>query len=79
MTTDNKIQDSIDYHENHMASLIGATLTAATVSVDDEGDGVYFEVWPVLIFTKPDGTTIQVEVSRDPEGNGPGHLFIEGV
>ncbi len=56
--------------------LVGCKIVAYTESIDDEG------VWPTFTLEYPDHTTFKVEVSRDPEGNGPGFLFIgpqEGV
>lgn len=34
------------------------------------------DLWQILVVEK-DGKTFLVEVGRDPEGSGPGHLFIE--
>lgn len=53
--------------------LVGATITQAEVVASD-GDN-----WPVLILAHPSGKIIQIEVSRDGEGNGPGYLFMSEV
>ena len=53
--------------------LIGATITQAEV-VTSYGDN-----WPVLILAHPNGKMIQIEVSRDDEGNGPGVLLMNEV
>lgn len=78
MTTDTEsrtIALEMEFITKEFAPLIGGTIVAVggAPSVDDWGRA---EVWPVLIVTQPDGTTIQVEVSADPEGNGPGFLFL---
>lgn len=53
--------------------LIGATVIQAEV-ISSYGDN-----WPVLILTHPNGKMIQIEISRDDEGNGPGVLFMSEV
>lgn len=62
------------YITEYLTTLVGCTVVH--VQAFTETDAVFTEVWPVLVLEKPDGTLLQVEVSRDPEGNGPGHLFI---
>lgn len=63
------------WFERHYGQLRGATIEEV-----GQAEGDYpTESWPVLIVRMADGTRRQVEVSRDPEGNGPGHLFIEEV
>ena len=57
--------------------LVGARVVQVAAVLGS--DSVYAETWPVLIFETPSGEHIQVEVSRDAEGNGPGHLFIGAV
>tara|TARA_B100000035_G_C21006508_1_gene557545 strand:- start:1282 stop:1491 length:210 start_codon:yes stop_codon:yes gene_type:complete len=39
-------------------------------------DGEGIDAWPVFTVKKGDDT-LQMVVSRDPEGNGPGFVFIE--
>ena len=39
-------------------------------------DGEGIDAWPVLVVKKEE-ETLQLIVSRDPEGNGPGFVFIE--
>ena len=47
------------------------------VAVKVEDEMGYPEVWPTLTMTNPKypGVKLKVEVSQDPEGNGPGFLF----
>jgi len=62
--------------EKYLAPLVGCTITAVKVKVEDD------QCWPVII-AKPirpgpgrdPNTTFELEVSRDPEGNGPGWVF----
>lgn len=35
----------------------------------------YFEQMPVLVCRTQDGQTVELAISQDPEGNGPGFLF----
>ncbi|HUW00784.1 MAG TPA: hypothetical protein VMW08_00395 [Acidimicrobiales bacterium] len=69
--------DEATYHRERMARLVGATITVADVALDDS-DPSWPELWPILKVTLTDGTEVQLEISRDPEGNGPGHIFIGG-
>jgi hypothetical protein len=53
--------------------LIGLTCVGVDARTDSEGD-----CWPVIIFKLPEkdgGGEVEIEVSRDEEGNGPGFLF----
>lgn len=52
--------------------LNGGTIECSYIEEDDEGN-----FWPGLSIVMPDGTKRLVVFSRDPEGNGPGHIFIE--
>ena len=56
---------------NHYAPLIGGRITRI-----DPARGAYGEVWVTLRVEFEDRPALLVEVSSDPEGNGPGHLFI---
>ncbi len=54
-----------------LKSLKGGKIIATEVYVDDEG------AWPVLKVKFPRDPEVYVlEISRDHEGNGPGHIFI---
>ena len=53
--------------------LVGATIMRAEI-VDSYGDE-----WPVLVLAHPSGKMIQIEISRDYEGNGPGCLLMNEV
>lgn len=55
--------------------LDGATILTTDYEVDED----FGELWPTLHVVAKDGTKFVVHVSTDPEGNGPGHLFIEEV
>jgi hypothetical protein len=70
------IDKEIAYVKAYLDELVGAKVVNVAAVKDDSDDWGWPEVWPVLVFEKPDGTLLQVEVSCDPEGNGPGHLFV---
>ncbi len=56
-------------------ALLGCTVKAVAFEADDySGDD-----FPVLLLRRADGSEIAVTVSCDPEGNAPGHLFIDEV
>jgi hypothetical protein len=62
---------------DHVGVLMGATVVKCTVvPLDDEWPD---ELWTVLHLRTADGMTLEVAVSQDEEGNGPGHLFIERI
>ena len=60
------------YEYEHLGNLIGYTVKAIH-SVKDEENETWFEI----AMERPDGHEVWVTPSRDPEGNGPGFLFIE--
>jgi len=59
------------FEQAYYGFLLGATCTKVEFR---EGEFAG-ERWPLLHFRKPDGVHFEVEVSQDPEGNGPGFLF----
>jgi hypothetical protein len=58
-----------DWISNYLKQLVGCTITEAFAVSDDSG------IWPVIVATRQDGTKFNLEISRDPEGNGPGFIF----
>lgn len=58
--------------EEYYGQLVGMTVEKVEVTITD--DMGYPEVWPAIFFKKGD-LRIKSEISRDPEGNGPGFLF----
>ena len=53
--------------------LVGARITGVQLEPDDLSDAP----WPIFNLSMPDGETLQMTLSRDPEGNGGGFAFIE--
>ena len=71
-SNDYKVSDkSKKYYNEHYIQLLGHTITE--IFFDATHDDI--EPFPILI-TKYKGKEYQVEVMRDPEGNGGGHLNI---
>lgn len=64
----------MDFAKRHLRPLVGATVVAVDCQTVDMGG--YKEAWPCIILRTPKGRILQVDVSRDPEGNGPGFCFI---
>jgi hypothetical protein len=71
-----------DYYRKHYGQLQGLTVISVRMEDDDEGG----EPWPVLIMGRDngkggieDGSHVRVTLSQDPEGNGAGYAFIEGL
>lgn len=54
------------YYTRYYAGLKGLTITKTGVSADG---------FPFFEAKAKDGTKYKIEVSQDPEGNGPGFLF----
>ena len=61
-----------DYWTRYYKSLEGATIVKFN-GMSDAGD--YDEGFPSFTARLKDGSDIELEVSRDPEGNGGGFLF----
>ena len=57
--------------EDYYRQFIGSTIQDFSLV---EEDGV--EPFPCFTLVQKDGSSLKVEVSRDPEGNGGGFLFI---
>ena len=57
-----------------MPLLSGKIIAVEMVREDESG---WSEWWPTIIVRQKDGMELQIVVSQDEEGNGPGHLFIE--
>lgn len=63
----------------------GSLVGMKCVEVRSEEDDYSNEAWPILVFENADGSPIEIDgeaydrmevmVSRDPEGNGPGHIL----
>ena len=71
-SNDHKVSDKCKkYYNEHYSQLLGHTITEIFFDAIDE----HLEPFPILI-TKYKGKEYQVEVMRDPEGNGGGHLNI---
>lgn len=62
-----------EYYNKYYGQLVGATIESAGVVAEDEFGSVNF--WPTIHIVTPDGQKLVLEVSQDPEGNGPGFLF----
>lgn len=71
-----------DYYRKHYGQLLGLTVINVQMVNDDDGD----DVWPVFIMGRDDGkggivegSHVRVTLSRDAEGNGAGHAFIDAL
>lgn len=60
----------LKYERDHYERLVGYTV--ASIGEDDEG-------FPALLLTHETLEPMFAIVSQDPEGNGPGWLFVEEV
>lgn len=67
-------QQEQDFLRKYYATLVGMTITNVNI-VNDLTDGGFGDNWLVIQATDKDGKRYRLEVSRDPEGNGPGFIF----
>jgi hypothetical protein len=74
---DPRVKGQQEAVQKSLDGLIGGVIVAVGAVVED-GFG-WPEVWPVLHVILADGTKLEVAVSQDAEGNGPGHLFIGAI
>lgn len=59
---------------NKMKEKISGLIGCVIVQVEQANiDG---ESWPILLVKNSDDQIFQMEISSDPEGNGPGHIFL---
>jgi len=68
------MSDSIDRKKkitDTLSGLIGGTIVQVEAAEDELG-----ALWPVIIIQDVQDNIIQIEASRDTEGNGPGHIFV---
>lgn len=66
-------QQEREHYNKYYGQLVGATITSAGVVAEDDFGSVNF--WPTIHIVTSDGQKFVIEVSQDPEGNGPGFLF----
>lgn len=73
-------QRDADWTVEHLRRIEGGTVTKVGVAIENMNEGLdakpWWEVFPILLITMPDGTKYQCAVLQDPEGNGPGHFDI---
>lgn len=66
-------QQEREHYNKYYGQLVGATIVSAGVVAEDDFGSVNF--WPTIAVKLANGMDIVLEVSQDPEGNGPGFLF----
>lgn len=59
-----------DFLKNYYSGIRGGRVVGIVIDHDDYTG----ELWPVLMI-EVGGQTFKCELSRDPEGNGPGFMF----
>ena len=62
-----------EYYSKYYSELIGATIDSFQMVVEDNTYNVEF--WPTFIVTLKNGESRVLQISQDPEGNGPGFIF----
>lgn len=77
MSTKTYKEQERDYLEKYYSPLVGLTITSIAVvpDLDDDGDDPWGDNWLVIQAVDSKGNIYRLEVSQDPEGNGPGFIF----
>jgi hypothetical protein len=65
------------WQNKYYKQLVGATIEQCVIEPDTVRYGE--DGWPTFLVRTRDGKCLQLEVSQDAEGNGPGFLFIEDM
>lgn len=76
---ESRLESQKKYVESYLKPLVGGTIIAFGAVAEDEDEFDFAEVWPVLRVKLSNGETVDLVVSRDEEGNGAGHLFVEAI
>jgi hypothetical protein len=58
-----------EFYNKYYGALKGAKIIDAGAKEQDD------EVWPFIKVQMENGDEMECEISRDPEGNGPGFMF----
>ena len=68
-----------NFYKKYYGQLVGATITKFEFPEAQPGEDTdgWYEPFPTFSAVLSDGTKIILSLSRDPEGNGPGFLFIQ--
>jgi len=65
------LQQEQEYTMKYYGSLVGCEVIKVQARYDEYDD----RIWPVIYVRDPKGNIFELEVSQDPEGNGPGFIF----
>lgn len=63
----------------YFRQLVGFTITGFRMVADDDEYGSGDDAFPTFTAQAPTGETLDIQLSRDPEGNGGGFAFIGPV
>jgi hypothetical protein len=63
----------MEWYDKYFGQLVGGTIMAFKMKVDDSMG--YKEYWPTFKVLLPSVGLVEIELSQDEEGNGPGWLF----
>lgn len=75
-------EDAREWQTRYFRGAVGLTIVdfkwRDTIEDEDDPDGESYELddpFPVLICRDADGELVELDISRDAEGNGPGMIF----
>lgn len=67
-------EEALSFYNRYFGQLIGATIIDFAM-IQDDNDDAWAEVWPCFRVKLASGEIVQIEISQDEEGNGPGWIF----
>jgi hypothetical protein len=67
----------MSFYDKYFGQLVGATILSFKMAVDEDLEDVGFgtEYWPTFLVKLTNGEIIEIEISQDEEGNGPGMVL----
>jgi hypothetical protein len=69
---------ALEFYNSYFGKLVGAKILAFQMVPDEEDPDFpdyQGDLWPSFKVELKDGRIIQIEISQDEEGNGPGFIF----
>lgn len=74
--THNASEKVLAWYRTYFSQLEGATILSFVLREEtDEEFGSGTEYWPTFLVKLKDGSTVEIEISQDEEGNGAGFVF----
>lgn len=66
-----KAAEQLAFYDKYFGQLEGATILSFKMTHDED----FSEYWPTFLVKLASGEVIEIEISQDEEGNGPGMVL----